>query len=450
MILNKPTWVMLAVTAFSFCTTAVAQNPLIMDQFTADPTARVFEGKMYVYPSHDILAGPGRGRAGWFCMEDYHVFSSDNLTDWKDHGVIVSQRDVPWVDSTSYSMWAPDCVFKGGKYYFYFPAGMKPKEKEKRRGMGIGVGIADTPYGPFTFEPTPIEGVFGIDPCVFIDKDGQAYMYWAGGGISVAKLKSNMRELESKPQMLTGLHDGFKEGPFTFERNGIYYLTYPNVIDSTESLVYSTANNPLGPFTYGGIIMDRWSNGCWTNHQSIVEYHGQWYLFYHHNDLSPNFDKARSIRADSLFFNADGSIKKVIPTLRGIGITDARNKIQLDRYSAISGNGAAIAFLDTGKTFDGWKLTLSETGAWVKYNAVDFGKSTLKTVKAQACAKDGAALTIHLDALDGPVVATLHIAKDADWKLASAPLSKIPTGIHNLFVVANEKTSADVDWITFE
>ncbi len=112
-----------------------AQNPFIMDQFTADPSARVFEGKVYVYPSHDILAGEGRGRPGWFCMEDYHVFSSPNLTDWIDHGVIVSQNKVNWVDSTSYSMWAPDCITKNGKYYFYFPS--RPK-----KGGFFSIGVA--------------------------------------------------------------------------------------------------------------------------------------------------------------------------------------------------------------------------------------------------------------------------------------------------------------------
>ena len=104
-----------------------AQNPLILDQFTADPTARVFEGKIYVYPSHDIPASPGRGRANWFVMEDYHVFSSENLTDWKDHGVILTQTDVPWLGRESFDMWAPDCVFRNGKYYFYFPAGAESR-----------------------------------------------------------------------------------------------------------------------------------------------------------------------------------------------------------------------------------------------------------------------------------------------------------------------------------
>src|SRR5436853_7535519 len=102
-----------------------AQNPIIRNQHSADPTARVFGDKVYLFPSNDILATPGKGRVGWFCMEDYHVFSSSNLADWTDHGMIISQYNVPWVDSTAYSMWAPDCIFRNGKYYFYFPT--RPK-----------------------------------------------------------------------------------------------------------------------------------------------------------------------------------------------------------------------------------------------------------------------------------------------------------------------------------
>ena len=117
----------------------MAQNPFIQDQFTADPSARVFEGRVYVYPSHDILATEGRGRVGWFCMEDYHVFSSANLSEWTDHGVIVSQNSVPWVDSTGYSMWAPDCIAKNGKYYFYFPA--RPKD-----GRFFAIGVHRIPF----------------------------------------------------------------------------------------------------------------------------------------------------------------------------------------------------------------------------------------------------------------------------------------------------------------
>lgn len=251
--------------AITIASTLQAQNPVIRDQFTADPTARVFNGKVYIYPSHDIPSPIDRLKE-WFCMADYHVFSSTNLTDWTDHGVILTQNKVPWVQPDSYSMWAPDCVYKDGKYYFYFPS---TPQGEGRRGFSIGVAIADSPEGPFTPEAEPIKGVGGIDPCVLIDTDGEAYIYWSGRGISVAKLKPNMKELASEPMQIQGLPDGFKEGPYAFKHNNKYYLTFPWVQDKTETLAYAMADSPMGPFTFTGIIMDESPSGCWTNHHSI-------------------------------------------------------------------------------------------------------------------------------------------------------------------------------------
>ncbi len=426
-----------------------SQNPLLTGQFSADPTARVFNGKMYVYPSHDIPTPPEKpGRKDWFCMEDYHVFSSTNLTDWTDHGKIVDQKQVPWVDGSSYSMWAPDCVEKDGKYYFYFPANVL-KDSTNRGGFGVGVGISDKPEGPFVFQPKPIKNVHGIDPCVLIDKDGQAYMYWVQGGLSVAKLKSNMLELETEPKSIGGLPNGFKEGPFAFERKGKYYFTYPLVQDKTEQLAYSVGDSPMGPFTFGGIIMDE-SPTCWTNHQSIVQYNNQWYLFYHHNDYSPNFDKNRSICADSLFFEADGSIRKVVKTLRGVGQTSATSNIQLDRYSAISKNGASIAFLDTTNKFAGWKTLLETKDAWVQYNAVLFTKTTPNTVKFRVKSNTGGTLQLRLDRLDGPVFAKILIPSGSDWVTVSAVSKKIKSGSHNLFVSLAGEGKVETDWICFQ
>ncbi len=425
-----------------------SQNPLLTGQFSADPTARVFHGKMYVYPSHDIPTPPQKpGRKDWFCMEDYHVFSSTNLTDWTDHGVIVDQKQVPWVDGSSYSMWAPDCVEKNGKYYFYFPANLV-KDSTSRGGFGVGVGISDNPEGPFVFQPKPIKNVRGIDPCVLIDKDGQAYMYWVQGGLSVAKLKPNMLELDSEPVSIAGLPNGFKEGPFAFERNGKYYFTYPLVQNKTEQLAYSIGDSPMGPFTFGGIIMDE-SPTCWTNHQSMVQYNGQWYLFYHHNDYSPNFDKNRSICADSLFFEADGSIRKVKPTLRGVGQTLSTATIQLDRYSAISKKGASIAFLDTANTFLGWKILLESEGAWVQYNAVLFGSSSQR--KIQACVKSstGGMLQIRLDKVDGPIISQIIVPAGKGWLTVSANTKKMKVGSHNLFVSLKGNGPVETDWIRF-
>jgi hypothetical protein len=430
-----------------FETFSMGQNPIVTDQFTADPTARAFNGRIYVYPSHDIPARPGRGRAGWFVMEDYHVFSSANLTDWTDHGIIVSQYNVPWVDSTGFSMWAPDCIERNGKYYFYFPAGLKPA---LGRGSMVGVAISDKPSGPFVPQSEPIKGVRGIDPCVFIDKDGQAYIYWAGGNIYGAKLKENMLELASDPVILGNLPSvGLKEGPFLFERNGIYYLTYPHVENKIERLEYAISNSPLGPFKITGVIMDESPTGCWTNHQSLVQFNDQWYLFYHHNDLSPGFDKNRSIRIDSLFFNGDGTIKKVIPTLRGVGITPATKNIQIDRYSAI-GNGASIAFLDTAVTFKGWKTLFPENGGWVKYNTVDFGNGSQKKLETRSFSAKGGTLQVRLDKIDGPIVAKLKIPAGNEFKICTGKVLKKQKGIHHLFVIMTGTNPVETDWISFK
>lgn len=426
--------------------TLKAQNPIINDQFTADPTAKVFEGKIYVYPSHDIPSPIDRLKE-WFCMADYHVFSSENLTDWTDHGVILSQENVPWVAPDSYSMWAPDCVFKNGKYYFYFPS--TPKG-EGKRGFSIGVAVADKPNGPFIPQAESIKGVNGIDPCVFIDKDGQGYIYWSGRGMSVAKLKDNMLELASEPIKIEGLPKGFTEGPFTFERNGKYYFTYPWVKEKTETLAYAMGDNPMGPFEFKGIIMDESPTGCWTNHHSLVEFKDQWYLFYHHNDYSPEFDKNRSMRIDSLFFNPDGTIQKVIPTLRGVGITDARKEIQLDRYSRLSDQEATIDYLNPANKFEGWKTILNKDGAWVQYNRVDFGSNKLQKVKARVSSAAGGVLQVRVNKADGPVLSEIQVPENSQWTEVEATVRPAKTGIHTLYVSSKGSNKVEVDWISFK
>lgn len=426
---------------------AFAQNPIIRDQFSADPSARVFNGMVYLYPSHDILARGGRGRPGWFCMEDYHLFSSSNLTDWTDHGVIVSQNKVNWVDSTTFSMWAPDCIARNGKYYFYFPANVKASSG---RGFGIGVAIADNPAGPYTPQPEPIINVRGIDPCPFIDKDGQAYIYYSLNKIFAAKLKDNMLELASEPEVIGDLPTkGLIEGPYLFERNGIYYMTYPHVQNKIERLEYAISDNPMGPFKVTGVIMDELPMGCWTNHQSIIEFNNQWYLFYHDNDLSPKFDKNRSVRIDSLFFNEDGTIQKVTPTFRGVGVTCALKNIEIDRYSHKSETGASVAFLDTINTFNGWKTILNSQNSWISYNTVDFGSKELGSVQVKASSQAGGTLQICLNNADGTLLAEVKIPESTGWNTVDTPLLKFQKGIHNLVVVLKDNNPVEIDWIKF-
>ena len=459
---------------------ATAQNPVIRDLYSADPTARVFNGKVYLYPSHDIMPPEGQ-RQDWFCMEDYHVFSSENLTDWTDHGIIVTQNKVPWVRKDSYSMWAPDCVEKDGKYYFYFPSA-----PAAGGGFAVGVAIADSPEGPFIPEPEPIKGVNGIDPCVLQASDGNAYLFWGNG--RCAKLKPNMKELaDDNPKekvkfrerefemvgvnCLQGLPSRQAEGPFAFEANGWYYLTYPYVRENTEVLGYAMSKNPMGPYEYKGLIMAEHPNGCWTNHHSIVNYKGQWYLFYHTNFFSPNDDKRRSVCIEKLAFNADGTIQEVKETMRGVGINKATEKIQIDRYSTAAANVTNEA-VDTTRAFSGGQATMPTKGSWIKYDNVDFSCITdgyiMLSVKAsdntEFCVREGSAsgkviarfkLTVRPPepapgAAANPMMGRFNRDQRNQWLTQTATLEYTPKGVTNL-VISNEGEGAlSIDWVQFK
>jgi hypothetical protein len=197
------------------------------------------------------------------------------------------------------------------------------------------------------------------------------------------------------------------------------------------------------------VILDESASGCWTVHHSILEWKGQWYLFYHDRDLSPGFDKHRSIRADKLFFNPDGTIQKVTPTLRGVGLVDATSEIQIDRYSATSPEAIAVSFLDEANPHAGWKTTFSAPASWVKFSEVDFGRGAQKAIKVRAKAPGKSALEIHLDTADGPLLGRVKISQAAEWTIERARARKIPAGVHDLVVTQAGPGTVDVDWISF-
>ena len=446
-----------------------AQNPIIRDQFTADPTARVFNNKVYLYPSHDIVPPAGQ-RHDWFCMEDYHVFSSENLTDWTDHGVIVTQNKVPWVRPDSYSMWAPDCVERNGKYYFYFPSA--PKDG---RGFGIGVAVADRPEGPFICEPEPIKGISGIDPCVLQTSDGNAYIFWGAG--RCAKLKPNMKELaDDTPKekvkfgnrefemygvnCLKDLPNRQAEGPFAFEYNGNYYLTYPYVRENTEVLGYAMSKNPMGPYEYKGLIMPEHENGCWTNHHSIINYKGQWYLFYHQNAFSPRDDKRRSVQIDKLFFNPDGTIKEVKKTMRGVGVNKATEKIEIDRYSTASSD-VTTSLIDTVNTFRGYQASLPKKGSWLHYADVDFSPITDAYLIVNAKAGGNTEFCVREKNAKGKVIArvTMNVVtqmgqfrrdQSNQWLTQTVNLEYVPKGVTDLCVTCEGDAEVSINWVQFK
>ena len=292
---------------------STSRNPLITTIFTADPSAHVWnDGRIYIYVSHDI--DPARG-----CdlMDKYHAFSSSDMVNWQDEGEILSSDDVSWGRPEGGFMWAPDCAFKNGVYYFYYP---HPSDTKWNNTWKIGVATSKKPASGFV-DQGYIEDVGGfamIDPCVFIDDDKKAYFYYGGGGYLGgcygAELSDDMLSLKTKLKRMRFLRD-FHEAAWVFKREGWYYLIYSDNLRHRNRYRYAMSRNPLGPWKYKGIFLD--PVGCETTHGSIVEFKGQWYLFYHNQTISGE-GNLRSVCVDYVYFNPDSTIKKVIQTKEGV------------------------------------------------------------------------------------------------------------------------------------
>ncbi len=330
---------------------AYRAQPLVSEIFVADPSAHVFNGKLYVYGSHDIDAGVADDDLGnQYAMRDYRVLSMDKIGGPVTIGpVALDVKDVPWA---SQQMWAPDAAYKDGTYYLYFPARDKTKDKNGLGAFRIGVATSKNPMGPFVAEPNYIPGSFSMDPAVFTDEDGTSYMYFGGiwGGQlqrwkdgvydpngsdtdlmqddkpalsgKVVKMNPDMKTFaepvrdavildEKGKPVLGGDHDRrFFEAAWVFKRGGKYYYTYST--GDTHFVNYAIGDNPYGPFTFKGHILKPVQG--WTSHHSIVEWGGKWWLFYHDTQLSGK-NHLRSAKVTELKFNPDGTIPTIDPFL---------------------------------------------------------------------------------------------------------------------------------------
>lgn len=321
-------------------------EPLVSHIYTADPSAHVFEGKIYIYPSHDIEAGiPFDDLGSHFAMEDYHVLSMDApggpVT---DHGVALHVADVPWAER---QLWAPDAAYKDGKYYLFFPA------KRHDGIFQIGVATGNAPAGPFVPEPEAIRDSFSIDPAVFADEDGSHYLYFGGiwGGqlqrwrtgtfnaegegplvhlpqdhepalcAKVARLTDDLLAFAEVPKDVVILDKNgapllqgdtkrrFFEAAWVHKYNGRYYFSYST--GDTHFICYAVGDSPYGPFTYGGRILEPVVG--WTSHHSIAQFNSKWYLFYHDSSLSEGITHLRSVKMTELIHWADGTIETIVP-----------------------------------------------------------------------------------------------------------------------------------------
>lgn len=325
-------------------------KPLIEHIYTADPSAHYFNGKIYIYPSHDIDAGEAFDDLGsHFAMEDYHVISMDTIdSEAVDNGIALHVDDVPWARQ---QMWAPDANEKGGIFYLFFPA------KDFDGIFRIGVATSESPTGPFIAKPNPIKGSFSIDPAVFKDDDGSYFMYfgglwggqlqrWRAGTYNaeqpesptaflpkddepallpfVAKMTDDLLEFSEKPKeiqiidkdgnlLLAGDNERrFFEASWMHKHNGRYYFSYST--GDTHFICYAFGDNPYGPFTYAGRILNPVVG--WTSHHSICQIEGKSYLFYHDSSLSKGVTHLRCIKMAAITYDNDGKIVTLNPYLK--------------------------------------------------------------------------------------------------------------------------------------
>jgi len=312
---------------------------LISDLYTADPAVHIFNGKIFIYPSHDVESGiPENDNGDHFDMRDYHAFSMESIeAEVTDHGVVLDVKSIPWAGR---QLWDSDAAHKNGKYYIYFSL------KDKNDVFHIGVAVSDRPEGPFVAEDSPIKGSYSIDPCVFEAEDGSHYMYFGGlwGGqlqryrdnkaiecnhehadnepalcSKVVKISDNMLEFAEEPKDLlildengeplkAGDHDRrFFEASWIHKYNGKYYFSYST--GDTHLLCYAVGDNPYGPFTYQGVILTPVVG--WTTHHCIAEIAGKWYLFHHDSVPSGGRTWLRSLKVVELEYNEDGTIKTI-------------------------------------------------------------------------------------------------------------------------------------------
>jgi beta-xylosidase len=294
-----------------------AQNPIVKNIFTADPSPIVHKGTLYLYTGHDVATEQDTN----YKMSDWHVFSTTDMTTWKDHGALLSPSTFSWATGDAY---AAQCIERKGKFY-WFVSTFHKKDDVSGGGAAIGVAVSDSPTGPFKDAigkalvinemTTDMKYAWDdIDPTVFVDDDGQAYMFWGNGSCKWVKLKKNMIEIDGP--ITTFKPKNYIEGPWVYKRKGLYYLVYASAGTKPEMIEYCTAKNPAGPWMYQGIIQENVTNS-FTTHPGIIDYKGKSYFFYHNGSLPTGGSYRRSVCVDYMYYNEDGTIQKIVQTTEG-------------------------------------------------------------------------------------------------------------------------------------
>ena len=433
-----------------------AQNPIIQTIYTADPAPMVHNDTVYLYTTHD------EDNATWFAMKEWRVYSSADMVNWTDYPVPLSLESFSWADKDA---WAAQCIYRNGKFYFYICAHHKELNK-----MAVGVAVSDKPTGPFKDalgKPLVSANWGDIDPTVFIDDDGQAYLYWGNPNLYYVKLNEDMVSYNQEvgvvqvPLTKEGFHirekdadkrpSAYEEGPWLYKRNNLYYLLYP-AGGVPEHLAYSTSTSPTGPWTYQDTIMHViQKGGAFTNHPGLIEFKGKSYLFYHNGALPGGGGFNRSVAVEEIQFNPDGTIPVITPTTTGV-VNSVRNLNPFVRQEAetIAWTGGVETKADE-KT--GMYVADIQDGDYIKVSAVDFAKGARNFQASVASGGKGGSIELRLGSASGQLIGTCRVKNTGGslkWKTAKGKVNG-PPGVHDLYFVfkGEEDVLFNFDWWKF-
>jgi arabinoxylan arabinofuranohydrolase len=429
----------------------LADNPIVQTVYTADPAPMVHGGVCYVYTSHDEDALV----RNFFTMNNWRCYSTTDMVNWTDLGSPLSYRDFSWARGDA---WAGQCVYRNGKFYYYVPM------NRKNAGMAVGVAVSDRPEGPFTDpigKPLVCSGHGDIDPTVFIDDDGQAYLYWGNPNLYYVKLNEDMISYSGQINKVPLTTESFgvrtkddrstqyEEGPWLYKRSGLYYLIFA-AGPISEHISYSTSPSPTGPWTFGGTVMPT-QGRAFTNHPGVCDYKGNSYFFYHNGALPGGGGFNRSVCVEQFEFNGDGSIPTINMTKAGapqIGHLNPYGTVQAETICWESG-------VETQKCSEGGMNVCDIDDAdFIKIKGVGFGAGAASFEARVASETNGGNIEIHLDRPTGTLAGTCAVPGTGGWQtwVTKSCTVEGATGVHDLYLVFTGGSGSlmNVNWWRFK
>ena len=430
-------------------TTSHADNPAIQTIYSTDPAPMVYNDTVYLYTGRD------KDNSDFYYMPDWHCYSSTDMQNWTDHGTILSWDSFSWGKEDS--AWAAQCIERNGKFYYYVTL-----ENKSGGGRAIGVAVGDSPTGPFKDAlGKPLIGPNWdyIDPTVFIDDDGQAYLmfgnptcYYVRLNDDMISYSGNVEKFDMNPDSF-GPNDkkasSYGEGPWLYKRDNLYYLLYAAFYgsDGGESLGYSTAPSPTGPWTYRGQVMK--THNCYTNHPGVIDYKGKSYLFYNDASLKGGGSFNRSVCVEEFTYGADGSIPTISPTKTGPQQIKPLNPFVKNEAETICySEGISTETCSKG----GLDVANIEKVDYIKVKGVDFGNGADKFTASVASATEGGVIEIHIDSTTGPIIGVCNVENTGGWQTwEEVSCDVVVDGEHDLYFVFSGGSGylLNVDWWSF-